>query len=468
MGRLNLFGTDGIRGTSNSYPMTTEMALKLGMAAGCFFKNGSQRHTVVIGKDTRLSGYMLEPALTAGFISVGMDVVLVGPIPTPGIAILTRSLRCDLGVMLSASHNSFEDNGIKLFGPNGFKLSDAHEREIELLMAENVNELRVSPKELGRARRLDDGIGAVRYIESVKNTFPRDKRLDSLKVVVDCAHGAAYKVAPDVLWELGAEVVALGVSPDGFNINQNSGSVNPENLIAKVKEVNADFGLALDGDGDRIVACDEKGNLIDGDQILAVIASKWHSTGELAGNALVGTVMSNLALERFLHSKDLELKRAQVGDRHVSAMMEMEGLNLGGEQSGHIILGRHATTGDGLMAGLQLLAILVDSDKPASEGMKTFQPVPQIIKNITVADYELADKCLRSPSILRVIKDTEKALGVAGRLLIRKSGTESLIRIMGEGDNADKVLRAVETIVDVMQDYLSKSVSSIENLSDKS
>jgi phosphoglucosamine mutase len=344
MAGKRLFGTDGVRGTANQDPMTAELALKLGMAAGHTFTRGNHRHTVVIGKDTRLSGYMLEPALTAGFISVGMDVVLVGPIPTPGIAMLTRSLRCDIGVMLSASHNAFEDNGIKIFGPDGFKLSDTIEIEIENLIANGTEELRVGSNKLGRARRLDDGIGAVRYIEFVKNTFPRNLRLDGLKVVVDCAHGAAYKVAPAVLWELGADVIPLGVHPDGFNINKNSGSLHPEYMAAKVKETGADFGMALDGDADRIVVCDENGDTINGDQILGTIATRWQASGHLSSNAVVATVMSNLGLERYLNGIGLNLERTQVGDRYVSERMEEGGFNLGGEQSGHVILGRHATT----------------------------------------------------------------------------------------------------------------------------
>jgi phosphoglucosamine mutase len=351
MARKPLFGTDGVRGAANRDPMTAEMALKLGMAAGHTFKRGMHRHTVVIGKDTRLSGYMLEPALTAGFISVGVDVVLVGPIPTPGIAMLTKSLRCDLGVMLSASHNPYEDNGIKLFGPDGFKLSDDIEGQIEKLMAGNTDDLRAESGKLGRARRLDDGIGVVRYMEFVKNTFPKGMRLDGIKVVVDCAHGAAYKAAPAVLWELGAEVVTLGVSPNGFNINDESGSLYPEHMAEKVRAVGADFGMALDGDADRIVVCDESGAVIDGDQILAVIARRWQTQGDLAGGAVVATVMSNLGLERYLSSIGLSLERTRVGDRYVSERMEEGNFNLGGEQSGHIILGSHATTGDGLIAG---------------------------------------------------------------------------------------------------------------------
>ncbi|MBT4739024.1 MAG: phosphoglucosamine mutase [Rhodospirillaceae bacterium] len=446
-----LFGTDGVRGTANQDPMTAEMALKLGMAAGHKFTRGDHRHTVVIGKDTRLSGYMLEPALTAGFIAVGMDVVLVGPIPTPGIAMLTRSLRCDIGVMLSASHNAYEDNGIKLFGPDGFKLSDAIEAEIESLMTTGTEDLRVGSNELGRAQRLDNGTGAVRYIEFVKNTFPRNLRLNGLKVVVDCAHGAAYKVAPSVLWELGADVIPLGVDPNGFNINKDCGSLYPEHMAAKVKDVGADFGMALDGDADRIVVCDELGTIIDGDQILAAIARRWHQSGELSGNGVVSTVMSNLGLERYLESLGLGLERTQVGDRYVSERMEEGGFNLGGEQSGHVILGRHATTGDGLMAGLQLLAALVESDQPASALFRSFEPVPQMLKNVRLDDASTAQKLLDAASVKDAIAAAEARLNSSGRLLIRKSGTEPLIRVMAEGDDADEVQSVVEGVAAVIE-----------------
>lgn len=446
-----LFGTDGVRGLANTYPMTADMALKLGMAAGHTFTRGEHRHTVVIGKDTRLSGYMLEPALTAGFISVGMDVVLVGPVPTPGIAMLTRSLRCDLGVMLSASHNPYEDNGIKLFGPDGFKLSDEIEAEIETLISNGMDDLRADAGKLGRARRLDDGTGAVRYIEFVKNTFPRNLRLDGLKVVLDCAHGAAYKVAPAVLWELGAEVIPLGVDPNGFNINDGSGSLHPRQIAAKVIETGADFGMALDGDADRIVVCDEQGGIIDGDQILAAIAKRWQESGELAGDAVVATVMSNLGLERYLESIDLRLERTQVGDRYVSARMEEGGFNLGGEQSGHVILGLHATTGDGLMAGLQLLAALVESGKPASELLRSFDPMPQVLKNVRLDDRATAQRVLGAESVTAAIEDAEAELKSSGRLLIRTSGTEPLIRVMAEGEDAGKINDVVDGVVAVIK-----------------
>jgi len=451
MGKRRLFGTDGVRGTANTDPMTADLALKLGMAAGHTFTRGEHRHTVVIGKDTRLSGYMLEPALTAGFIAVGMDVVLVGPVPTPGIAMLTRSLRCDLGVMLSASHNAFEDNGIKLFGPDGFKLSDDIESEIEDLISNGMEDLRVPPDKLGRARRLDDGTGAVRYIEFVKNTFPRHLRLDGLKIVVDCANGAAYRVAPTVLWELGAEVIPIGVNPDGFNINKDSGSLHPEHMAEQVGAHQADIGIALDGDADRLVVCDETGRIIDGDQIMAAIATQWHESGQLQGNAVVATVMSNLGLERYLSSIGLCLERTQVGDRYVSERMEEGGFNLGGEQSGHVILGHHATTGDGLMAGLQLLAILVEKQKPASEILRLFEAVPQVLQNVRLADKSIADRVLEANLVKEAISDAEGRLNDSGRLLIRKSGTEPLIRVMAEGDDADEVNAVVRDVASVIE-----------------
>lgn len=451
MTKRKLFGTDGIRGTANTDPMTADMALKLGMAAGHTFTRGDHRHTVVIGKDTRLSGYMLEPALTAGFISVGMDVVLVGPIPTPGIAMLTRSLRCDLGVMLSASHNPYYDNGIKLFGPDGFKLSDDIEAEIESLIVNGIEDLRAGHENLGRARRLDNGRGASRYIEFVKNTFPRDLRLNGLKVVIDCANGAAYKVAPAVLWELGADVTPMGVNPDGFNINENSGSLFPEKMADAVKAEGAHLGLALDGDADRLVVCDENGDIIDGDQIMAAIATRWQQTGELDGNGVVATVMSNLGLERYFSSIGLTLERTQVGDRYVSERMEEVGCNLGGEQSGHVILGRHATTGDGLMAGLQLLAILVETGKPASEALRKFKAVPQILQNVRLDNGTNADSVLASEPVKKAITTAEQQLNANGRLLIRKSGTEPLIRVMAEGDDAGQINAVVQDVVSVIE-----------------
>jgi phosphoglucosamine mutase len=432
MSDRKFFGTDGVRGTANTEPMTAETAMRLGMAAGHHFTRGKHRHTVVIGKDTRLSGYMLEPALTAGFISMGMDVVLLGPLPTPAVALLTRSMRADLGVMISASHNPFEDNGIKLFGPDGYKLSDEAESIIEGHMETGLANVRAAPDRLGRARRLDDASG--RYIEYTKSTFPRGLRLDGLKIVIDCANGAAYKVAPTVLWELGAEVVPVGVTPDGFNINRNCGSLSTETMRSQVVAHGADIGVALDGDADRVVLCDERGRLIDGDQVMALIAKLWKEQGTLTGGGVVATVMSNLGLERFLHDEGLTLHRTAVGDRYVLEKMRKEGFNLGGEQSGHIIMSDHTTTGDGLVAALQVLASLIGGKRPASELLRLFEPLPQTLKNVRVP----ADKSatvLQEPPVKAAIADAEKALVGRGRLLIRKSGTEPLIRVMAEGDN---------------------------------
>src|SRR3984885_10115290 len=375
-----LFGTDGIRGTANSDPMTAETALRLGQASGLMFTRGPHRHRVVIGKDTRLSGYMIEPALTAGFIGAGMDVTLLGPLPTPAVAMLTRSLRADLGVMISASHNSFEDNGIKLFGPDGTKLSDAMELEIEALMDGEFAHRLAGPAALGRAARLDDAAG--RYIEVAKASFPRGSRLDGLRIVVDCANGAAYKVAPIVLWELGATVIPAGVTPDGFTINKGCGSTEPGYLCAQVIEHGAHLGIALDGDADRVIIADENGEVIDGDQILALIARSWHQAGTLSGGGIVATVMSNLGLERHLTGLGLRLHRTNVGDRYVAEQMRARGINVGGEQSGHLILSDFATTGDGLLAALQVLAVLVQQDRPASEVLQVFQRLPQRLKNV--------------------------------------------------------------------------------------
>jgi phosphoglucosamine mutase len=437
MSGRKLFGTDGVRGLANSEPMTADTVMRLGMAAGKHFTRGNHRHTVVIGKDTRLSGYMLEPALTAGFVSVGMDVFLVGPIPTPGIAMLTRSMRCDLGVMISASHNPFEDNGIKLFGPDGYKLSDAIEAEIEALMSNGLEEARAPADKLGRAKRLEDAAG--RYIEYAKTTFPRGLRLDGLKIVVDCANGAAYKVAPTVFWELGAEVVKVGVEPDGFNINRDCGSLHPEKLKDLVVKHNAHIGLALDGDADRVLFCDEHGHMIDGDQVLALIAGHWQKSKQLDGGAVVATVMSNLGLERHLQSLGLKLIRTAVGDRYVVEEMREKGFNLGGEQSGHIIMGQHATTGDGIIAALQVLAALVEGGKPASETLRMFQPVPQLLKNVRLATGTNADAVLKIGVVKEAIAAVEQRLNGRGRLVIRKSGTEALIRVMAEGDDATEV-----------------------------
>ena len=424
-----LFGTDGIRGTANMEPMTAETELEVGMAAGIVFRRGDYRHRVVIGKDTRLSGYMLEPALAAGFIGMGMDVIMVGPMPTPGIAMLTRSLRADLGVMISASHNAFQDNGIKLFGPDGYKLSDEAEQEIELLVETGVGDALVPAAKLGRAKRLDDAEG--RYIEFAKRTFPRGLRLDGLKIVVDCANGAAYKVAPAALWELGADVVSIGVKPDGFNINRDCGSTSTEVLCNAVIEEKADFGIALDGDADRVIVCDEKGAVIDGDQVMALIANTWRRAGRLRGGGVVATVMSNLGLEQYLQKIGLSLVRTQVGDRYVVEHMREFDFNIGGEQSGHIILHDYNTTGDGLVAGLEVLTALVKAGRPASEVCRPFEPLPQLLRNVRFEGVPP----LEDSAVVQAIKEGEDRLGSAGRLLIRKSGTEPLIRVMAEGED---------------------------------
>lgn len=432
------FGTDGIRGLTNSPPMTAAIALKLGQAAGRHFLRGSHTHRVVIGKDTRLSGYMMESALVAGFTSVGMDVTLLGPMPTPAVAMLTRSMRADIGVMISASHNPFHDNGIKLFGPDGYKLSDDDEMAIEALLEEEIP--LAEPRAIGRARRIDDAQG--RYIHFAKATFPEHLRLDGLKIVIDCAHGAAYKVAPAALWELGAEVIAIGVAPDGFNVNDKVGSTHPKALQLKVLESGADIGIALDGDADRLIVVDERGQVVDGDQLMALIASRAAEAGTLKGGALVATVMSNLGLERFLATKGIALHRANVGDRHVLELMRDRGCNVGGEQSGHIILSDHATTGDGLVAALQVLAALVGSGKPASELLHLFDPLPQLLKNVRFK----GGAPLEADSVKAAIATGEAKLAGQGRLLIRKSGTEPLIRVMAEGEDKALVGRVVDDI----------------------
>ena len=438
--KRRLFGTDGIRGTANTDPMTAGTALRLGQAAGLMFTRGNHRHRVVIGKDTRLSGYMIEPALTAGFIGAGMDVVLLGPLPTPAIAMLTRNLRADLGVMISASHNSYEDNGIKLFGPDGFKLSDETEAEIEATMDGSLVGLLAKPSRLGRAARMEDAGG--RYIEAAKSTFPRGLRLDGLKIVIDCANGAAYKVAPAVLWELGADVVRVGVEPDGFNINRGCGSTVPEFLSSQVLKHNAHIGLALDGDADRLIMCDETGTIVDGDQVLGLIARSWGDCGRLTGGGIVATVMSNLGLERFLQGRGMTLHRTAVGDRYVVERMRADGLNVGGEQSGHMILSDYATTGDGLLAALQVLAVLVEDGRPASEVCRVFTAFPQLLKNVRFT----GDSPLDKPSVLAAIGDAEAELAATGRLLIRKSGTEPLIRVMAEGEDEAQVARIVDAL----------------------
>ena len=441
-----LFGTDGIRGTANEEPITAETALAVAKAAGRQFLRGDHRHTVVIGKDTRLSGYMLEPALTAGFIAVGMDVVLLGPLPTPAVGMLTRSLRADLGVMISASHNPYQDNGIKLFGPDGFKLSDEVELEIEGRLGNGAAE--VAPAhQLGRAQRLDDALG--RYIEFVKSSFPRGLRLDGLKVVIDCANGAAYRVAPKVLYELGAEVVPIGVYPDGFNINQRCGATDPARMQEAVVTQGADFGIALDGDADRAILADEKGKMVDGDQVMALVGRSWLQDGRLAGGAVVATVMSNLGLERFLNGLGCGLVRTPVGDRYVVERMREGGYNVGGEQSGHIVLSDFATTGDGLIAALQVLAVVVQAGKPASAVTRLFEPLPQLLRNVRFSGgAPLEDKAVQA-----AIRDGESRLGKAGRLVIRKSGTEPLIRVMAEGEDEALVGAVVGAICQTIEQW---------------
>ena len=436
------FGTDGIRGLTNSAPMTPEIAMRVGQAAGAKFLRGEHKHRVLIGKDTRLSGYMIENALTAGFTSVGMDVVQVGPMPTPAVAMLTRSMRADLGVMVSASHNPFYDNGIKLFGPDGYKLSDADEVEIEGLL--DIAPVLAPPPGIGRARRIDDAQG--RYINSIKATFPDRMRLDGLKVVIDCAHGAAYKVAPMALWELGADVIAIGVDPDGFNINANVGSTHPQALQERVVASGADIGIALDGDADRLIVADEHGSIVDGDQLMALVVTDWARRGKLKGGGLVATVMSNLGLERYLTGQGLTLHRTAVGDRYVLEAMRAKGFNVGGEQSGHLILSDHATTGDGLIAALQILAVMVASGKPASELLHSFDPLPQLLKNVRFAGGAPLDTAPVKAAILA----GEARLNGAGRLLIRKSGTEPLIRVMAEGDDIGVVTEVVDEICAVV------------------
>ena len=443
-----LFGTDGVRGKANQEPMTAEIALRLGIAAGSLFKRGDHRRQVVIGKDTRLSGYMIESALTAGFTAVGMDVLLLGPMPTPAVAMLTRSMRADLGVVISASHNPYEDNGIKFFGPDGYKLSDEMELEIEERVFGDTKDCLVPSSQIGQAKRLDDAVG--RYIEYVKNTFPRGKRLDGLKVVLDCANGASYRVAPTVLYELGAEVISIGIDPDGRNINDNCGAVHTDRMCSEVILSGADIGIALDGDADRLIVCDEKGQVIDGDQILALVGREWKKAGILKGNGVVTTVMSNLGLERYLKANRMKHIRTQVGDRYVVEKMRSDGYNLGGEQSGHLILGEHSTTGDGLVAALQVCAAVVAERKAVSEVMHLFEPVPQLLKNVRLSDRALAKAALDSEPVKIAIDKTERALGDNGRLLIRPSGTEPLIRIMLEGEDETQIAAMAEDIAQAL------------------
>ncbi|HET7717867.1 MAG TPA: phosphoglucosamine mutase [Bauldia sp.] len=441
------FGTDGIRGPANRPPITPDIAMKVGMAAGLVFTHGDHRHRVVIGKDTRLSSYMIENALAAGFLSVGVDVFLTGPVPTPGIAMLTRSMRCDLGVMISASHNPYDDNGIKLFGPDGAKLTDAHESEIEALIDADLGRRLAGPADLGRAKRIESVTD--RYIEYAKRTLPRALTLDGVRVVVDCANGAGYRVAPEALWELGAEVVSIGVDPDGFNINRDVGSTAPAALAAKVREVRADIGIALDGDADRVVIVDERGQLIDGDQMMAAIAKSWAEEGLLSKPGVVVTVMSNLGFERYLAGLGLVTLRTPVGDRHVAEAMREHGYNLGGEQSGHIILSDYTTTGDGLVAALQLLAVVRKLGRPVSEVCHLFEPLPQVLKSVRTGGGK---RPLENGNVRKAIEDLNDRLGDKGRLVVRASGTEPVIRVMAEGDDPKMVTAVVDDIVAVISE----------------
>lgn len=434
------FGTDGVRGQANSFPMTPDVALRLGAAAGRYFRQDKKEHRVIIGKDTRRSSYMFENALTAGFTSTGMDVYLLGPVPTPAVGVLTRSMRADVGVMISASHNSYLDNGIKFFGPDGFKLSDEVEMEIESLLDGEISY--AQSQNIGKAKRIDDALG--RYMEFAKSAFPRKKLLDGLKVVVDCANGAAYKAAPIVLWELGAEVIALGVNPNGYNINEGCGSTNPIMAASAVLKHGADVGICLDGDADRVILIDEKGQVADGDQLMGLIATQWASRGTLVKNTLVATVMSNMGLERHLNEHNIELIRTNVGDRYVVEAMRKFGYNLGGEQSGHIVMTDFVTTGDGLMAGLQFLNAMVDSGRPASDLIKVFEPMPQLLKNIHISPNT---DPLENTNVQEAIREGEAMFGEHGRLLIRKSGTEPLIRVMGECEDPNLLSDVVMNVV---------------------
>ncbi len=436
-----LFGTDGVRGTANIHPMTAEMALKIGAAAGRYFRNdGSNGHRVVIGKDTRLSGYMFENALTAGLTSTGMNVLLLGPVPTPAVGLLTTSMRADLGIMISASHNPHHDNGIKFFGPDGFKLSDDAEAEIEGLVDSDIAPAQAV--NIGRAKRIDDG--RFRYAERIKSTFPSGMRLDGLKVVIDCANGAAYKVAPEVLWELGAEVIPVGVTPNGYNINENCGSTQPRTAAESIVSHGAHVGICLDGDADRVMILDESGQVADGDQIMALMAVRWAAQGRLHGDTLVATVMSNLGLERFLDARGLHLERTAVGDRYVVEAMRRGGWNLGGEQSGHIVMTDFATTGDGLLAGLQFLAAMVETGQPASALSQSFERVPQMLKNVR---YAAGQDPLSASTVMAAITAAEGQLNGRGRLLIRKSGTEPLVRVMAECEDPGLLVQVVDGIV---------------------
>jgi phosphoglucosamine mutase len=443
------FGTDGVRGRANAGSMTPDVVMRIGMAAGQLHRRGGHRHRVVIGKDTRLSGYMIEQALTAGLLASGMDVFLLGPVPTPAVAMLTRSMRADLGVMISASHNPFQDNGIKIFGPDGYKLSDDQELKIEALIDAPSSSSLAASSDIGRAKRIDDA--GARYIEFAKRTYPGESNLDGLRIVIDTANGAAYKTANTALWELGAEIVVIGDEPNGTNINDKVGSTAPEAMCERVREVRADIGIALDGDADRVIICDEKGNVIDGDQIMALIATSWAQRGQLKGGGLVSTVMSNLGLERFMRSKGLSLARTKVGDRYVVEHMRAHGFNVGGEQSGHIVMSDYATTGDGLLAALQVLSEVVGQGKPVSEVCNLFEPLPQVLKNVRFA----GGKPLEDKKVVASIADAERRLGSQGRLVIRPSGTEPLIRVMAEGDDAG----VVNQIVDELCGVIAKSAA---------
>ncbi|MDG1287322.1 MAG: phosphoglucosamine mutase [Rickettsiales bacterium] len=452
MSERKFFGTDGIRGTANKYPMKASIALRLGKAAGHYFTRGNHRHRVVIAKDTRLSGYMIENALTAGFLAAGMDVILVGPMPTPAVAMLTKSMRADLGVMISASHNPYHDNGLKLFGPDGFKLSDKAEIAIEELMqTDDVENQLADPSQLGRAKRIEDAPG--RYIEFAKATFPTNLDLSGLRIVIDCANGAAYKVAPTVLQELGAEIVPIGIAPDGFNVNKDCGSTHPEAMQKMIRESRADIGIALDGDADRLIICDEKSNVIDGDQIIAMIATEWQRMGILKHDAVVTTQMSNLGLEQYFKKKNITLFRTNVGDRYVVQKMREGEFNLGGEQSGHIVMSDYATTGDGLIGALQVLAVLQRQQKSASEALNLFTPLPQILRNVR---YSGADPLEKKPVIDAIVK-AEKALSKNGRLFIRKSGTEPLIRIMAEGDDQGQIDTLTAELAEIIENNISNA-----------
>jgi phosphoglucosamine mutase len=441
------FGTDGVRGKANVGAMSPDIVMKIGMAAGHLHRRGGHRHRVVIGKDTRLSGYMIEQALTAGLLATGMDVFLLGPVPTPAVAMLTRSMRADLGVMISASHNPFHDNGIKIFGPDGYKLSDESELKIEALIDNPAADSLAGSNDIGRAKRIEDS--GARYIEFTKRTYPGESDLDGLRIVIDTANGAAYKTANVALWELGAEIFELGKDPNGFNINDKCGSTSPQTMCDKVREVRADIGIALDGDADRVIICDEKGNVIDGDQLMALIATSWAARGQLKGGGLVATIMSNLGLERFLQGKGLSLARTKVGDRYVVEHMRANGFNVGGEQSGHIVMSDYATTGDGLLAALQVLAEVVRMGKPVSEVCRLFEPLPQVLKNVKFK----GGKPLENDGVKKAIADAEKRLGKSGRLVIRPSGTEPLIRVMAEGDDS----AVVNGIVDELCGLIAKA-----------